>query len=139
MVAINTRRTCKLMRCPSFQHNKKISEFHSNSKQSLVLNSFINENVERIRISSKAFKSYCQRYNIQCILFEFLTVNSHLNQHQRKYFEKDLLAHISRTCVHAPGDESWLTWIISSNYLTISWWNNTDGDILLKLLSFNRY
>lgn len=50
MVAINTRLTCKLMRCPSFQHNKKISEFHSNSKQSLVLNSFINENVERIRI-----------------------------------------------------------------------------------------
>lgn len=90
MEAINTRLTCKLMSV-SHQHNKK-----KNAKQ--IQNSIPTPNNSCIGFEKfyqwkrwedsyapNHLKSFWQWYNT---LFKFSTMNSHLNRHQRKYFQK---------------------------------------------------
>lgn len=140
MEAINTRLTCKLMSV-SHQHNKKKMPnkfripFQLQTIPALVLKSFINENVEKI-VTHRTIWRVFDSGTILCLSFRQWTVI--YTDIKESTFKKDLLAHIPRTCFHAAGDESWLTWI------SIKLSNHRDETILTvtfcsNLLSLYRY
>lgn len=88
--------------------NKFRIPFQLQTIPALVLKSFINENVEKI-VTHRTIWRVFDSGTILCLSFRQSTVIQ--TDIKDSILKKDLLAHIPRTCFHAAGDESWLTWI----------------------------